>query len=265
LSAEQNAVGGIFDDLLRCDTERGPDHGDLDELALAGPPPVLQRDQAGEDGVESGDGVGLTVGNSRLIVGEPGYPGQPGHLLHRLRVADLVLPRPVEPECRHPHHDQRGVDGGQIVVADAPILEDAGAEILDEDVTAADELLEQCNAARVPEIEGQPLLVGVRSMKERTPLPEPIVVGTLVGDEPHPVDALDGLDVYDLGAQRCEEVPGDRSGPELGQVEHPQAAQRTLWCRAQQATAGVVVPSRPDRVRVLAKARRGSSGSVRRA
>jgi len=40
----------------------------------------------------------------------------------------------VEPERGHSNHDQPRVDGGEVVVADAPVLEHSWAEVLDDDV-----------------------------------------------------------------------------------------------------------------------------------
>ena len=106
------------------------------------PRPVLRRvsmrEQRADDAVERGQRVAdRDAGARRRPVRRAGDVAQPAH-----RLADHAEPRPlaVRPRlavARDAHHDEPGIVGGERFVGEAPRLQRAGTEILDDDVGAA--------------------------------------------------------------------------------------------------------------------------------
>ena len=75
--------------------------------------------------------------------------------------------------ARAAHHHQARVDRVQHVRAQAPLLEGAGAEALDEHVRVLDQLLEQRGAFRLAEVDGHEALVAV---DERPPQADAVLL-----------------------------------------------------------------------------------------
>ena len=103
--AAAGPVGGVLDHLLGGDVERGVDHGRLDEYTLSGLPPVLERQQQRVERVDARVRIADRVGLVRVAVGISRQPTQSGGILDDVGERRVVLPRAVEPEARHAHHD----------------------------------------------------------------------------------------------------------------------------------------------------------------
>ncbi len=100
-----------------------------------------------------------------------GEPGEPRGVLDHERERRLVAPRPVEPEARHPEHDQVRPFAPERLVVDAQLVQHAGRVVLDHHVARRHEPAEEIDAALVSEVERQALLVGVERGEDRSPLP----------------------------------------------------------------------------------------------
>ena len=133
LPGHQVAVDGLFQHLLGDQLGGEVDHGQLDQLSLAGPSPVLEGAQDGEGGMHPGQGV-ADPRNDREPVGVAGDPGQTGHLFHRRHEPGALPPGALQAEAGHAHHDELGIDRGQALEVQPEVLHHPGCEVLDHDV-----------------------------------------------------------------------------------------------------------------------------------
>ena len=96
---EQRPVDRVPDHLLGGDRGRDFDQRHLDELALAGARPVLERGDDRERRVRADHRVDRTAGDDRRPALVAGHPRHAGELLHRLREPGPVAPRAVSPNA----------------------------------------------------------------------------------------------------------------------------------------------------------------------
>src|SRR3989442_1356627 len=104
---------------------------------------------------------------------------------------------------------------------ESQLLDDAGAQALDEDVGARDEALEDLEAALALEVEGQALLVAVQRHEQRA-LAAP--VGR--GPRARVVAAAGTLDLDHVGAHIAERLRAERTGDVLRQVDDDDSVER---------------------------------------
>ena len=228
------AVAGALADLAEL-AVLGDDHlqqaedrlveGDVDPLAaLLADVAVAQRGQCGEGGDQAGQVVGdgdrPVDGRAVRVAGDVGQAGQ---RRGRGAEAGLVAVRPGLAVARDAdEHDVR-VGGLELVVAEAPAFEGAGAEVLGDEVGARDELEEEVTAARGAHVEGDRLLVPrQRRPVERVALPEGV-------DGAQGVAGAGQFDLDDLGAEVPEERGAERGGDHGGEVEDAQPDERSGW------------------------------------
>ena len=158
-------------------------------------------------------------------------PGNVAHATHRF--ADRAEARPVAvraglAEAGQTNHDQSRVDGRERVVAEAPFLERAGSEILDDDVGFPGEPPRDLLAVRGTQIHGHRLLVARldvppqrRAFVQQAPLAQRI-------------SRPGRFELDDFGAELREELRREWPGDELAQLEHFQIRKRTprsRWSR----------------------------------
>ena len=198
---------------------------DVDVLARAGPLRRPQRHQHAEGAVGPREVVaeGRRARHegrpARLAreVAEPaegvGDPGEP-------RVARLGagLPEPGDAD----HHELR-VHLAQVLPPDPPPLQGPGAEVLDEHVGLGDEPLQEVGAGRLPEVEGDRLLV------PRLLEPDEAVAGVARARGPEAAERVADprlLDLDDLRPELREEGAAEGRGEEGRDVEDPHPVHR---------------------------------------
>ena len=163
-------------------------------------------------------------------------------LLEPHRPADVVAPRALETEARHPQHDHVGLDGADLVVAEPELLDDTRGEVLEHDVDVRDEAFEDLLALGAGEVEGQVTLVEVRRLPHRAAL---VPVVALLGERAAVAEAVRPLDRLHLDHVRAERAE-----------VHAEVRARPRTCRgrgrAARRTAGRVRPAPPDRNRAVA-------------
>ena len=135
--------------------ERGIDHGDLDMLALAAFLAFEQRRRHRLRHRQAGHLVDDNGGHQRrgALARDGLRIRHAGHCLHRHVIDALPAIRPVGTEARHARVDQPVVERACIFPAEAQPLGDAGAEILDEHVRPANELLDTPPARGILQVE----------------------------------------------------------------------------------------------------------------
>jgi hypothetical protein len=122
------------------------------------------------------------------------------------------------PVSRHPHQDEAAVAGAQRIVVQPPALQRAGAEILDDDVAALDQLQEQVPPARRPDVEGEAFLVARVHRPE-----EPVSVEFGLSPGAQRVGPARQLDLDHLGAHVGQQPRAVGAGDQGAQFEHSDA------------------------------------------
>ncbi len=223
---EQGAVGRVLDHLLGRDVEGGVDHGRLHQAALAGVVPVLEGQQQPDQGVQPGIGVPDAVGLDGEEVLVSGQPGQPGGVLDHEGERRQVPPRAVEAEPGHADHDQVRAVGLQGLEAQAELVQHPGCVVLHDHVAGGHEAVQQLDAPRVAQVEGQAPLVGVEGGEDRPPLPPLRLRRRDAADQAEAVGALGRLEVDDVGAEQGQQAADQWPGPVGRHVEDPQPTER---------------------------------------
>ena len=129
----------MLDHLLGADVERAADHRHLDQPALAGAAPALQRDEQPDEGVQAGARVARTEQCAGRMLRRTADPGHPGDLLHRHREPGAVAPRTAEAERRHAHHQRVGAHGAHVVPRQPEAVHHPRAVVLHDDVALGDQ------------------------------------------------------------------------------------------------------------------------------
>ena len=135
----------VEDHLLADEREQRLVDGEVDDLA----PPValhvalVERDHRGVGAENRGERVAEPHRRERgRVLGKAVQMRPAGERLGQRPEAGLVAQRPVLAPAGDAHHDQAGVLGRQLLVAEVPALERAGPEVLDQDVGVTDEALQ---------------------------------------------------------------------------------------------------------------------------
>jgi len=153
----------------------------------------------------------------------------PHHTGERLRqnvLSSLVGKRPLSSEAGAEGADDAGIDFGELVIAEAHPLHHPGAEIVDDHVGPAHEVVNDRLPVFFAQVEGDRPLVAVEAAKDR--IVEPVrVVGNRGARE---VARARALDLDDVGAVIGQHLGRARSEHHLGEVDDAHARQR-LRCR----------------------------------
>ena len=181
---------------------------------------MMQRHQRADHAVQRGERIAdADVHAHRRPVGEA---RDVAHATHRF--ADRAEARPVAvraglAEAGQTNHDQSRVDGRERVVAEAPFLERAGPEILDDDVGLPGKPARDLLAVRRTQIHGHRLLVARldvppqrRAVVQQAPLPQGIAHARR-------------LDLDHLGAEFGKDFPRERPCNELAELQHLDSVQ----------------------------------------
>ena len=191
----------------------GLDDGQVDHLSGARGVPGEQGGGHGLRGGDGGDAVGEAErGQGRRAVG---FAGDGREAAHRLGEGAEAGPRRVRAELAErgdPRDDEARVDLGEHVGAEAPALQGAGAEVLDQHVGAGQETFEQVGAGGPGQVEGGAALVAA---EQRPPQRHAVLGGAVAAGR----IALGGmLDLDDVGAEVSEDGGGERAGEQGGHV-----------------------------------------------
>src|SRR3989304_1022139 len=195
--------------------------GQVDLLPGTPVPVAMVQGEHHREGAEGGREI---VGQSkaltnRLRVWKPRHVRQPGEGGCDPVEGPLVPVRTSLPVARDPKQDEPGVLLRQRLVAEAPLLQRAGAEVLREDVTPGRELAEDRLAAREPEVQRDRFLVAGFLEPEEGPA---LVPRAELAQEV-PRGRLFHLD--DRGPEFSEQGGRDRRPKNGGQVEHTDTGQ----------------------------------------
>ena len=209
--------------------EHGFVDGGIDHLAAAGALARVQRHQRAEGRERRGQRVTQRhAGPGRRPVG---VAGDVPDAAHRLADGAEPGPRRVRPglaEPGHPGDDQARVDLPEPVRAEAPALQRARPEVLQQHVGPFGEPADQILAAGIAQVDGDRLLV---PRHHRPPQRHPVRL--LPAPLPHRV-ALPGLlDLDDLRAEVAEQLAAERAGEQLAELGDPQVLQgrSSVWPR----------------------------------
>ena len=213
--------------------------GELDDLALAGPPELEEGEGGGVGAVEGGDGVGEedVLGLGRVGVAVAADVGVAGGAFEVGAEGAVVGVGAGEAVSGHAEHDDIGLDGAEGVVVDAELVDGGRRVVLDHDVGDGDELLEDLDALLLLEVDGHAHLVLGVALEERPAVEVAAGHGEVgIGVDPvaHGVDVglrrpgeapagaglehLEGLDADALGAPIGEVARGVGPGEDEGQV-----------------------------------------------
>ena len=164
-------VAGALLDLLegvpdrRLWPEQGQDRlddGEVDDLASPRGLPRAKGRHRGEGGGQGGDAVGEAERRQgRGTVRLPRDRGEPAHRLGKGAESRTTGVRADLAEPGDAGQDETRVVRRELRVAQAPALERAGAEVLDDDVGVGDETAEHVLALGRAEVERDPALVSV--------------------------------------------------------------------------------------------------------
>jgi hypothetical protein len=209
----------------------------LRHLHLLAPARRLALHDRGEDAhpqVEARPGVAESRGHAqrrpvRLAVEAHGA----GHRLRHELEALVVRVRPRRGEPLDGRGDQARVEALQRLPAEAEAVHGPGAEVLDDHVGLAQEIVEQRAAARVLQVEREALLVRVEEEEAPAVDAGPVAQREAVGL------AGERLDLDDLGAQPREELRAGRAGLVLAEVDDADAVEGFgHWAKSPEMSAG---------------------------
>ena len=214
----------VVGELLLLGRDRAAEQVELDLLAAPGVPPVLDRGQDADDDVQRGVLVGdADPGGGGRLTRPSGQVEHPGHGLD-----EHVLPGPGHIRARlavagGADEDDGRVALGELLVAQAEAAHHAGAEVLHHDVELAGQRQDSLAGGLVLQVGGHAALVAVEG-EERVGL----AVRVPVGDPPVPAPLpLRPLDLDHVGAEVAEDLGGQRSLHERGEIQDPEVAERT--------------------------------------
>ena len=195
---------------------------DVDHLAMPGDAAAIQRGQRALGAEHAGQAV---TERQR----QPGWrtAGKPVEVPQSTRrfgdrgVAGLVRVGSGLSVARHPDQDDARIALAEHVVSQVPFLQGAGTEVLHHDVGFLDEVTEQLAAAGTSQVQGDCFFVA------RVHGPEDVVPAELgLAPGAQRVRGTGGLDLDHVGAHVPEQPPGEGSGDQGAQLEHPYPVQR---------------------------------------
>ena len=221
--ARRLAVHEIIRRMRMHDGEAGFVQRGFEKLPDAGFLPLRQRHQNADRGVKPGGDV--DQGNAdphRPALRRAGRGDHAGHGLDDGVIAGIAAARAVGAEAGNPAVHQSWKFGAQHVVADAPFVERARLEILDQDVGALQHLHQHRAAALGSEVEPDRALVAVDAdeigrvfaVERRTPVAHLVAGGRLDLDH---VGAVVGEDLRAIGsAEHARQIDHAQSGHRAG-------------------------------------------------
>ena len=229
--------------------DRRVEHGEVQVLALARP---FAREQRRGDRLRRGQAGHLVRDDRPHHLRLAGAPvgldvGEARQRLDDRVVHALLGVRSFLPEAADRHVDQARVQLAQALGAQPQLVDDAGPEVLDEDVGRADQVVQDREAALLLQVEDEGALAAVDRREARGD------AATLGSQPAHDVAARRRLDLDDFGALVRQQHGGDRRRDHRRQLDHPVAVEGAHGGAGYHRQSGSVAASR----RVLFRSRRG--------
>ena len=140
-------------------------------------------------------------------------------------IAGFVGVRSGLPVPGDPHQDDAAVAFTEYVVAQAPLLQSAWSEVLDDDVAVVDELEEEVSSLLLTQVEGDGLLVA------RVHRPEEVVAvefGLPPGAQR--IRRARGFDLDDFRAHVTEQSTGERPRDQRSDLDDPDPVEWPRRC-----------------------------------
>ena len=195
---------------------------DVDDLAGAAALHVMQREQRADHAVQRSDRVAerevrarrRSVGKARDVAHAADPFGDGGE-------SRPLAIRPGLSVAGDAHEDELRVVARERVPAEVPLLERAGAEILDHDLRAAGEAPHDLLPLGTAQVAGHGFLVpGLHMPPERGAVPDaaPLAQGVALARR---------LDLDHLGAEVAQRLGAERPGDERAELKHPDTGKRT--------------------------------------
>ena len=100
---------------------------------------MLEREQQADQRVDPGVGIADAVGLERQVIRVSRHPGESRSVLDGVGEGRKLAPWPVEPETRHPQHDEIGPIGPQRLEVQAELVEHTWRVVLDDHVACGDD------------------------------------------------------------------------------------------------------------------------------
>ena len=228
------ALNRVLIDHALADGEHSVHHGDVDELALAGAPRVVDGGQHAESQHHAGDDVANArpdLGGRRGVGAGDGHDASHG-LRHHIEGRPVHIggsPRAMIAEAEQGAVNQPGIDRFQRFIAQTEPVHDAGAEILDHRIGASDQLQEGFAPQRRLQVEADAPLVAVHALKIATQHPRAVVGTKRAGLTRHV--PFRRLDLHDIRAMVGQHHRAIGACEHLGEVDHPDVAQRAEFRR----------------------------------
>jgi hypothetical protein len=197
---------------------------DVNDLTRTAAIAVVQRDHHRERADERGDLVRQRDRRQqRATVGLAVERGEPTHRLGERREPRPRGVRAVLTEPGEAQDHEAGISREQVVGREAQPLECAGAQVLDEDVTAVDQGSHRGEPWIGLQVEHDGALVAADQLPEQglavARIPPPEAAGAV---------AVGSLDLDDVSTEVAEVAGGARSRDERRHVHHPDARERAL-------------------------------------
>ena len=211
--------------LGRDERDHAGELGDLDFLADAGGVAVAEGGEDRGGGHVGGDEVaeGDADAGGRAA-GEAGDGVDAASGGHHVAEARHLRPRAAAAAAGHVDLDDARIGGAQVLVGEPHALDDAGAEVVEDDVAVDCEAAEEVAALGALRVDRGRELAGVGAVEPPA------------GDERGPrgwrdgaadgIHAAAGLDFDDLGAEVGEDARGEGAGKHPGDVEDADARER---------------------------------------
>ena len=195
------------------------------------PRPVLrrcfQRHQRADDAIQCGQRVAdRDAGARRRAIGRAGDVAQSAHRLADDAEARAFAIRAGLPVAGNADHDHAGIDGGEGFVGEAPVLERAGAEVLDHDVRAFHQRARDRLAVRLPQVDGD------RSLVARLHVPPQRRAVLHVAPIAQRVAGAGRLELDDVGAELGQDLGAERACDQRAQFHDRQARERARGRRS---------------------------------
>ena len=202
------------------------DQRGVDDLAAAGLLARPKRRHDRERGRERGDAVGeCERRQQRVAVRLAVEDGEAAHRLGERAEPGPAGVRARLPEAAHAREHEPGIDRRQLLPADAPALERAGAEVLEHDVGALGQPQEEVGACRLGEVERDEPLVPRERLE---PEPDAVLARPVAA---RGIDAGRVLDLDHVGAVVAEQHRRERSreeGRRLDDLDPPERRRRLV-------------------------------------
>ena len=209
------------------EVQRGFKLRHVDVLAAPGAAAVVQRGDDGGNGETRHDEV--RVGAVRIGRRPVRPAGQAGHAAERRQHrAETRLPRVRAAAAQHrsAEQDDVGLDGAQVVVAEAPFLQRAGGEILGDQIGPGDQPLDNLDALGMRHVEAEAELVGVVIGVVGAAVRPALAAAEGRGAAQH-LGAQLGLDAHHRGAVFRQVAGGHGTDGHPAEIQNLQALQGT--------------------------------------